>query len=73
LSGFAALKVAQGAPRKRISQALDRIIALYEAWGMPEKAAGWRAKKLALPHSAENRDEQQSKQQRESPAKAKKP
>ena len=29
--------------RKR--EALDRIIALYEAWGKPDKAAEWRAKR----------------------------
>jgi serine/threonine protein kinase len=52
LSGFAALKAAQGAPRKRIEQALDRIIALYEAWGKPEKAAEWRTKKSNKPREA---------------------
>jgi serine/threonine protein kinase len=34
-----------GAPPARIRQALDRIIALYEAWEEPDKAAEWRAKR----------------------------
>ena len=29
--------------RARKAQALERIVALYEAWGKPEEAARWRA------------------------------
>jgi hypothetical protein len=36
-----------GAPPLRTRQALDRIIQLYEAWGKPDKAAEWRAKRTA--------------------------
>jgi serine/threonine protein kinase len=35
-----------GAPPERIRQALERIISLYEAWGKPDQATVWRAKKL---------------------------
>ena len=30
--------------RSRLAEAGGRIVALYEAWGKPEKAAEWRAK-----------------------------
>jgi eukaryotic-like serine/threonine-protein kinase len=30
--------------RQVVSQTEKRIVQLYEAWGKPEKAAGWRAK-----------------------------
>jgi eukaryotic-like serine/threonine-protein kinase len=41
------LHASPGAPPERIRQALDRIIELYEAWGKPDKAAEWRAKRSA--------------------------
>jgi WD40 repeat protein/tetratricopeptide (TPR) repeat protein/tRNA A-37 threonylcarbamoyl transferase component Bud32 len=30
--------------RRRMTQALDRVVQLYEAWGKPEEAARWRSR-----------------------------
>jgi serine/threonine protein kinase len=46
LSGYATLKEAQGVPPKRVQDALERVIKLYETWGDSAKAAAWRAKKV---------------------------
>jgi hypothetical protein len=40
------LQSAQGVPPVRVRQALERIVALYEAWGKPAKANAWRLKLL---------------------------
>jgi serine/threonine protein kinase/Tfp pilus assembly protein PilF len=37
-----------GVPPDRIRQALERMIALYEAWGKPDRAAQWRSKRKAV-------------------------
>jgi tetratricopeptide (TPR) repeat protein len=42
LGSYEKLKDVQG---RRMREALDRIVKLYEAWGKPEKAAEWRAKR----------------------------
>jgi hypothetical protein len=31
-------------PRKQVGLSIQRMIKLYEAWGKPDKAAGWKAK-----------------------------
>jgi non-specific serine/threonine protein kinase/serine/threonine-protein kinase len=33
-----------GARHPRVTAVVERIVALYDAWGKPEKAAAWRAK-----------------------------
>ena len=43
---LAVLLSAPGAQPERVRQALERIIALYDAWGKPEQAAAWRLKRL---------------------------
>jgi hypothetical protein len=46
LSGYQGLVERQAAipatERDTVAQAGDRIVRLYEDWGMPEKAAEWR-------------------------------
>jgi tetratricopeptide (TPR) repeat protein len=37
-----------GAPPARILRALDRVIELYDAWGKPDQAAKWRAKRKTI-------------------------
>ena len=37
----------QGKPR--LTEALERLVQLYDAWGKPDQAAEWRAK---LPEAA---------------------
>jgi hypothetical protein len=48
VSGYEALKAAKGVPPAELNRALDRLIKLYEAWGKPEKATEWRAKRDQL-------------------------
>jgi len=43
LDGYAALQAQRGPRDQRTRQTLDRLIALYEAWGKPERAAEYRA------------------------------
>ena len=38
----AAKMPAQGKPR--LSEALERLVQLYDAWGKPDQAAEWREK-----------------------------
>ena len=52
LRGYEGLKAGEGQlsplyARFRVSEAGQRIVTLYEAWGKAEKAAQWRAKLLA--------------------------
>jgi tetratricopeptide (TPR) repeat protein len=54
LDGYRRVHAAPGAPPLRTRQALDRIIALYEAWGKPDKAAEWR-QKLETERKTENK------------------
>jgi hypothetical protein len=35
------------------SRSLERLITLYDAWGKPEQAGAWRAKRLDLAFPAE--------------------
>lgn len=44
---------AQGKPR--LTEALERLVQLYDAWGKPDQAAEWRAK---LPKKPENEKKQ---------------
>jgi tetratricopeptide (TPR) repeat protein len=43
LGSYQMLATAPGAPAKVLQQARDRIVKLYETWGMLDKAAAWRA------------------------------
>jgi serine/threonine protein kinase/tetratricopeptide (TPR) repeat protein len=48
LAGYDGLKgrpAATAKARAQLAEALERLISLYDAWGMPEQAAAWRAKK----------------------------
>jgi hypothetical protein len=45
LNSYKGLEAAPGAPPVRRTQALDRIVELYEAWGKPDKVAEWRGKR----------------------------
>jgi tetratricopeptide (TPR) repeat protein/tRNA A-37 threonylcarbamoyl transferase component Bud32 len=47
VGGYTALAAAPGVPPMRRAQALERIIAMYEARGMPARVAEWRAKRGA--------------------------
>jgi tetratricopeptide (TPR) repeat protein len=44
VAGYETMRAAKAAPPLRITKALDRIIALYDGWGMTEKADQWRSK-----------------------------
>jgi serine/threonine protein kinase len=45
LASYNHLRIAPGCTVLQRLQALDRLIQLYEAWGKPQKAAQWRAKR----------------------------
>jgi serine/threonine protein kinase/tetratricopeptide (TPR) repeat protein len=45
LPAFQSLQGARGEPPARRAQARERLIMLYEAWGKPDEAAAWRAKR----------------------------
>jgi serine/threonine protein kinase len=47
LDGCAGLAAAEGTPARRLGEAQDRAVALYEKWGKPEQAAAWRKKRAA--------------------------
>src|SRR5262249_45863285 len=49
LSGYEHLKAAPQVPIEQLPKAGDRLIRLYEAWGKPENAAEWRARRDQLP------------------------
>ena len=52
LSGYEGLKAREAripVPAKiRLTEAIDRLVQLYEAWGKPEQAAQWREKRCAF-------------------------
>src|SRR5262249_46299945 len=48
LAGYESLAKGTGAPARRVAEALDRVIELYEKWGKPEQAKAWRKKRLAF-------------------------
>jgi serine/threonine protein kinase/Flp pilus assembly protein TadD len=48
LSGYEVMKAARATPARRLHQAADRLVKLYEAWGKPEQAAAWRKKRDAV-------------------------
>ena len=48
LGSIEVLQQTPGVPRERVQQALERIIALYDAWEQPEKAKPWRLRRLDL-------------------------
>jgi tetratricopeptide (TPR) repeat protein len=48
VESFAALRESRTAFPSRVRKALDRIIAFYEAWGKPDEAAAWQAKRLDI-------------------------
>jgi hypothetical protein len=41
---LAALQSSPAIPQGRFRQALERVVALYDAWGKPDQAAAWRLK-----------------------------
>jgi serine/threonine-protein kinase len=45
VAGYEGLAAHQAAPRLRIAQARDRVAAAYRAWGKPDLAAAWIAKR----------------------------
>ncbi|MBI1915937.1 MAG: serine/threonine protein kinase [Planctomycetes bacterium] len=45
LNGYEQMKACPVAPARRVKEALDRIIKLYEDWQKPDKAALWRAER----------------------------
>jgi hypothetical protein len=47
LTGYERLTTAPGARTRRIAEAHDRVIDLYEKWGKPAQAAAWRKKRPA--------------------------
>ena len=49
---------AQGKPR--LTEALERLVQLYDAWGKPDQAAEWRAK---LPDAAKAEEKQEGKKE----------
>jgi eukaryotic-like serine/threonine-protein kinase len=53
IQGYEGLKAREAsipdASRRRIAEARARIIALYDAWGKPEKAEEWRRKLIEAP------------------------
>jgi hypothetical protein len=55
VSGYEGLKAREARipppGRPRFTEASERVVKLYEAWGKPEKAAEWRAR-LAKPSAA---------------------
>ena len=48
LNSYPTIASAPGVPPARVRQALERIVALYEAWGKPEKASEWRVELMDL-------------------------
>jgi tetratricopeptide (TPR) repeat protein len=50
LAGYRTLEADRHAPPLMVSLALERVIRLYDAWGKPEKAAEWRARRPADGH-----------------------
>jgi tetratricopeptide (TPR) repeat protein len=44
LAGYEGMKQRAGTYRPRLTEAIERLVQLYDAWGQPEKAAEWRAK-----------------------------
>jgi serine/threonine protein kinase/tetratricopeptide (TPR) repeat protein len=53
LASYQTLQDAEGTPPSRGVKTMDRIIKLYETWGKPDAAAGWRAKSLEQPPTSE--------------------
>jgi serine/threonine protein kinase/Tfp pilus assembly protein PilF len=49
LASYARISAAAEVPPIRICQTLERIVALYEAWGKSEKAAEWRRRLMDFP------------------------
>jgi len=47
LSGYEGLTKAEGTPAKRVAEALDRIVELYDKWGKADQAEVWRKKRPA--------------------------
>jgi serine/threonine protein kinase/Flp pilus assembly protein TadD len=51
LASFEGLSKSEGSPPRRIREALDRLIELYEKSGKPERAQVWRNKRPETPDS----------------------
>jgi serine/threonine-protein kinase len=56
VQGHGAMAVAKDVPPKRLSEARQRLITLYEKWQKPEQAAAWRAKQAAAEKPARGKD-----------------
>jgi serine/threonine protein kinase/Tfp pilus assembly protein PilF len=56
-TGYEEMKQRQGKipaqGQARLTEALDRLVQLYDAWGKPDQAARWRAKRDQLPKAPE--------------------
>jgi hypothetical protein len=57
LAGYEGLRQRQdrlpASAKGRLSEARDRLVQLYEAWGKPEQAQQWQAERTRLPKPAE--------------------
>jgi serine/threonine protein kinase/Tfp pilus assembly protein PilF len=53
LNSYPTIASAPGMPPAQARQALERIVALYEAWGKPEQAAAWRVKLMDVDFPAD--------------------
>jgi hypothetical protein len=42
-NGYRRMQAVEGVPTRLRRESLDRLVALYEAWGKPDEAAAWRA------------------------------
>jgi tetratricopeptide (TPR) repeat protein len=63
VKGFEGMKQRAGKippqSRSRLTEGIDRLIALYEAQGKPNEAAKWRKQRQALPHTAAPKQSEQ--------------
>jgi hypothetical protein len=51
VGSYETLTTAEGVPPREPRAALEYLVQMYEAWGKPEQAAAWSAKRAPLPKS----------------------